>query len=112
MRDPTIPDPKDRKKFMFYDTEERQAALRIRCQYDGINQSQFFRMMITGYLEGDSSINDYMLKCKERFSIQGKHKRDYINRKNKDAANTKNKFALDSNEIESIFDMIEQESGP
>jgi hypothetical protein len=108
MRDPTIPDPELRKKFMFYDTEDRQAALRIRCQYDGINQSQFFRMMITGYLESDSLINEYMTKCKERYSIQGKHKRDYINRQHKQAEGTKNKFALDSKEIESIFDMIEE----
>ena len=54
MKDPTIPNSETRKKFMFYDTEERQAALRVRCQYDGINQSQFFRMMMTGYIENNS----------------------------------------------------------
>lgn len=109
MKDPTIPDPKERKKFMFYDTEKRQADLRIRCQYDGINQSQFFRTMITGYLESDPLICDYLAKYKEKHSIQGIQKRNYIARAHVKSQDTKNKFALDNNEIESIFDIIEEE---
>ena len=108
MKDPTVPPVENRKKFMFYDTEERQAALRIRCQYDGINQSQFFRMMITGYIESDPLINEYMTRCKERYFIQGKQKRDYIDRKHKQSQDIKKKFALDSKDIENIFDIIEE----
>ena len=51
MKDPTVPDPENRKKIMFYDSEKRQADLRIRLRYDGMNQSHFFRAMISGYLE-------------------------------------------------------------
>tara|TARA_R100000008_G_C3552389_1_gene151222 strand:- start:312 stop:653 length:342 start_codon:yes stop_codon:yes gene_type:complete len=109
MKDPTIPDPKERKKFMFYDTEKRQADLRIRCQYDGINQSQFFRMMMTGYLESDPLISEYMEKCKQRYSIHGKQKSKYIKKMHSESQDTKNKFALDVNEIESIFDIIQEE---
>jgi hypothetical protein len=108
MKDPTIPDPQTRKKFMFYDTEDRQAALRIRCRYDGVNQSQFFRLMITGYLQNDPLICEYLSNCKEKYSIQGKQKRDYIDRMHDKAEDTKNKFALDDNEIENIFDIIEE----
>ena len=38
----------DRKKFMFYDTEQNQAKLKIRCAYDGMSQSQFFRIPARG----------------------------------------------------------------
>ena len=109
MKDPTIPDPKERKKFMFYDTEKRQADLRIRCQYDGINQSQFFRMMMTGYLENDPLVFEYMEKCKERYSIHGKQKSKQIRKMQSEHHNTKDKFALDKSEIENIFDLIEEE---
>ena len=47
MRDPTIPSVESRKKIMFYDSEEHQNKLKIRCNYDGITQSQFFRMMMS-----------------------------------------------------------------
>ena len=52
-------DSVDRKKFMFYDTAKRQADLKIRLKYDGLNQSQFFRMVITGYLERDEEFMKY-----------------------------------------------------
>ena len=109
MKDPTIPNPETRKKFMFYDTEERQAALRIRCQYDGITQSQFFRMMMTGYLNNDSLIFEYLSKFKEEHQIQGRQKRAYIDKMQKEHESTKKKFALDKNEIESIYDLLEEE---
>ena len=49
MKDPTVPTPEDRKKFMFYDSSKRQTDLKIRLRTDNLNQSMFFRMMITGY---------------------------------------------------------------
>ena len=109
MRDPTIPNPEHRKKFMFYDTEERQATLRIRCQYDGLNQSQFFRMMITGYIESNPGIIKFLAECKERYALQGVQKRGHIRRMHEKAKETENKFGLNSDEIESIFDIIEKE---
>ena len=109
MKDPTIPDAKTRKKFMFYDTEKRQADLRIRCGYDGINQSQFFRMMITGYLENDSAILKYIDNFKEKMNLQGKLKRSYIKRMHKESQETKKKFALNENDLESIFDIIAED---
>ena len=110
MRDPTIPSPAERKKIMFYDTSTRQAKLRIRCDFDGINQSQFFRMMLTGYIEGDELIYDYMKKCKEKYQIQGKNKRDKIDRIKMVSKQNVKKFNLNNDEIENIFDIIEIES--
>ena len=111
MRDPTTPDPTERKKIMFYDTSDRQAKLRIRCNFDGINQSQFFRMMLTGYIEGDELIYDYMKKCKEKYQFQGKNKRDKVDWIKKTSKQNAKKFNLNDDEIENIFDIIEIESG-
>ena len=67
MKDPTIPDAEDRKKIMFYDSPERQTKLRIRCDFDNITQSQFFRMMVTGYIENDELIYTFLKQCKEKY---------------------------------------------
>jgi hypothetical protein len=99
----------DRKKFMFYDTAKRQADLRIRLQYDGMNQSEFFRAMITGYLEGNSELMMYLDNYKQAHAIQGDNKRRTSVRMAREAERTKKKFALDKNEIEDIFDLIEKE---
>jgi len=110
MRDPTIPDPADRKKFMFYDSSERQAKLRIRCNFDGFTQSQFFRMMITGYIENDELIFNYIKSCKEKYNIQGQQKRNKIDQIHKNEKVLKKKFNLADGEIEDIFDLIETET--
>ena len=109
MSDPTIPDVASRKKLMFYDSDHRQAALKIRCQYDGITQSQFFRMMITGYIESDSDIVSYIDSFKERNKIQGKKKRAYIEKMHSQRSETEKKFSLNEKEIQNIYDILEEE---
>jgi hypothetical protein len=111
MKDPTIPPADVRKKIMFYDSEDRQARLRIRCDFDGITQSQFFRMMLTGYIENDELVCTYLKQYKEKYNIQGKNKRDKIDRIVKSAAEKKQKFNLETEEIENIFDIIATETG-
>jgi len=110
MKDPTIPPVADRKKFMFYDTEQNQAKLKIRCAYDGMSQSQFFRIMIAGYVEDDEHVLAYIKECKERYGLQGQQKRNKINQLQKDKKNIENKFSLKQDEIENIFDIIETET--
>ena len=109
MKDPTVPDPKTRKKFMFYDTEKRQADLRIRLRQDGLNQSHFFRAMISGYLENDTDIVSYLSRYVGKNKIQGVNKRDATNRLIKKGEETKKVFALNENDIESVFDLIAEE---
>ena len=78
MKDPTIPPADTRKKLMFYDTEENLAKLKIRCQFDGFSQSQFFRVMLEGYINNDESVLEYIRKSKEKYNIQGQQKRNKI----------------------------------
>ena len=108
--DPSIPDSETRKKFMFYDTAKRQADLRIRLQYDGMNQSSFFRAMITGYLEKDAEILSYLDGYRAEHQIQGKNKRDASKRLLRKGKETKKHFALDNADIQNIFDLLEEEN--
>ena len=94
---------------MFYDTGKRQADLRARLRYDGLNQSHFFRAMITGYLEKDSDVMAYLDNYKEKNEIQGINKREASKRLLKKGEETKRIFALDENDIESVFNVIAEE---
>ena len=38
------------KKIVFNDTDKRHADLKIRLQHDDLRQAEFFRAMITGYI--------------------------------------------------------------
>lgn len=106
---PPVPEPSERKKFMFYDTNKRQVDLRIRLKYDGMNQSQFFRAIITGYLNRDESILDYVDRYKEKYRLQGQKKRSGAKYLVKKGRTLEKEFGLNSEEIENIFDILEKE---
>jgi hypothetical protein len=111
VKDPTVPSPDNRKKITFYDSPDRQAKLKIRCDFDEITQSQFFRMMMTGYIEGDELIYEFIKSCKERYSIQGQTKRAKVETFKNAAEKIARQFALGDEEVEDIFDIIEMETG-
>ena len=109
MNDPTIPDPQTRKKITFYETEKRQVDLRIRLRYDGLNQSHFFRAMITGYLEKDPDLLSYLDRHKNKYQTQGINKRTVMKQMYKKRDEIKKQFSLDENEVEDLFDLIAKE---
>jgi len=111
MKDPTIPDPRERKKFMFYDTEKRQADLRIKLQHDGMTQSTFFRIMISGYLDNNEHIINFLNEFQEKHKMRGKHKIKKVRKLIDKGKELKKQFSIDEKEIESIFDLLEEE-GP
>ena len=109
MKDATIPDPNDRKKIMFYDTPQRHAQLKIRCRHDGINQSQFLRMVVTGYIEGDAHVTEFINECKEKYKLQGKSRRAKSFKLQHAGEQLAKDLALKEDEIENIFDILEND---
>jgi hypothetical protein len=108
VRDPSVPDMKERKKLMFYDTEKRQADLRVRLKFDGLNQAQFFRAFITGYLEKDERILNYINEFKKKCGVHNEKKRSDTQKLIKKGKDMESEFALNDNEIENIFDILEE----
>ena len=53
-----------KKKIVFDDTDVRHAKLKIRLQHEGITQAEFFRALVTGYIEKDSSLVGYIKRYK------------------------------------------------
>ena len=48
------------KKVVFYDTDKRFADLKIRLGHDKISQAQFFRSVVTGYIEQDEDMLNFI----------------------------------------------------
>ena len=43
------------KKIVFYDSDKRHAELKVRLKHDSLTQAEFFRTLITGYLDKDEN---------------------------------------------------------
>lgn len=96
------------KRVVFTDTDKRHAELKIRLHYDNLRQTEFFRGLITGYIENDENVLKFIEKLKKQKNIS-KSKRNKVNKMHTEASHTIEKFGLNEGDIESIFDLLEQE---
>ena len=94
------------KKVVFDDTDVRHAKLKIRLNYDGLSQAEFFRSFITGYLENDKLIMDYIKRYKEHNKKLSKRNLKYQQKDAESAADLLGKFGILDDELENIFDVI------
>ena len=97
------------KKIVFQDLDKRHADLRIRLRHDGITQIDFFRSLMTGYLEGDPRIIEFITDLKVSLAKQGKKRimktKDLIDQ----GEELKSAFNLSDKETKELFDMIAEE---
>ena len=94
------------KKVVFDDTDVRHAQLKVRLEYDGLSQAEFFRSFITGYLNKDESVMEYIKKYKENNKKLSKRNLKYQNKDSEIAEDLLGKFGIKDEELENIFDVI------
>ncbi len=100
---------REAKSVCFEDIDKVHADLKIRLHYDGLTQGVFFRSLIRGYLEKDKNIIDFVQRLKEEAKLHGSARRNKSYGLIKKGDEVTKRFALDSEEIENIFDMIAKE---
>jgi len=100
----------DNKKIVFYDSAKKHADLKIRWDYDGLKQSEFFRLVTNAYLEQDDRIISVISEYKDEMNIHNKKKRRSSKKMHEKTKDTKSKFSLGAEDVENIFDILEQEN--
>lgn len=100
---------KNKKKVVYYEIPKKHADLKIRWQYDGLGQTEFFSLITAAYLSQDERILQIVHEYKEENSVQNKEKRKKTQKTYKKKRAVETKFALKGEEVESIFDLLEQE---
>jgi len=99
-------DKPNKKKVIFDDTDVRHARLKIRLEYDGLSQAEFFRSLITGYLENDKSVMEYITRYKESNKKLSKRNLKYQTKDIEIADDLLGQFGIGDEELENIFDVI------
>jgi hypothetical protein len=99
-------DKPNKKKVIFDDTDVRHARLKIRLEYDGLSQAEFFRSLITGYLENDKSVMDYITRYKKDNKKLSKRNLKYQAKDAEAADDLLGQFGIGDEELENIFDVI------
>ncbi len=100
---------KKNKKIVFDDTDIRHAKLKLRLQHDSLSQAEFFRAMITGYIENDQTLLKYIRRYKEDNKIQSKTASKKVYDDIKSGHQKMKSFGIADTELEDLFDLIAKE---
>lgn len=99
---------KEEKKIMFADTDKRHADLRLKLRRDGLSQVEFFKSIVTGYIENDPNIVSYISSVKEKKKLIGKVKlkkqKSLIEKGNQ----TLQDLGLTEEDLDFVYDLIER----
>lgn len=96
---------KNDKRIVFTDTDHRHAQLLVRLRTDNMKQSQFFRSLITGYIEQDERIVSFFDDIKD----QSKQRKTKSNKLRAEGRGLMNATGFSADQIEDIFDLIAEE---
>ena len=103
-------DEKDKsKRIVFESTTNKHAQLKVRLQYDSMTQAEFFRCLIEGYLAKDKRILEFLEDHKISKGQDSKRNINYRKKDNTKSQDLLNKFGIKDDELENIFDLIEEE---
>ena len=98
---------RQREKITF-DTDKRHAELRLKLRRDGLSQVDFFKSMVTGYIDNDPNILMYITKIKQEKGKIGKKKIAKQNEDIKQGNQTLQDLGITERDIDFVFDLIER----
>lgn len=100
---------KAEKQVCFEDFDKKHADLKIRLHYDGLRQNEFFRLMMRKYIDKDDNmmkiIDTYKDQKGNQSKMSGKKSKQLIEK----GREVEKQLNLGSDEVESIFDLLEKE---
>lgn len=93
------------KRIVFTDNDHRHAQLTIRLKHDNLKQSDFFRGLITGYLNQDERILSFIDDIKPMSKKRKQKSKKLID----DGNSAMENYGFSEKEISNIFDIIEED---
>lgn len=90
------------KRIVFTENDNRHAQFMMKLREVGITQSKFFRLIITGFIDDDKRLFEFI--CEN--SGQAKSKINKIKKLKQKGNQLMEDLAFDDTEIENIFDLI------
>jgi len=91
-------------------TDGEIARLTIKLRHERLSRAEFFRAIIRGYLEQDPLIEEFMLAHRKTKKNKSNRLEDIMIKEKEEEEKISRLFALDQDDIEDIYDFLEEES--
>ena len=99
----------NKKQICFESKAKLHADLKIRLHYDEIKIKEFFNEVVTGYINKNKNMMAFIDDSKRKKRNIADTRRNKVKKSEQEQENTIRQFALDKNDIENIFDILEKE---
>lgn len=96
------------KKFSFYINDGIHAQFLLKLRHDNLKQKEIFKMFFKAYVEDHPLVRELIMELNSKKISKSSKKKMKAEQKKKEE--TIRDFALNEEEIESIFDAIEKEN--
>ena len=93
------------KRIVFVDSDHRHAQLILKLKNDNISQSDFFRAIVTGYIENDERVGSYI----EDIAKTSKRRKEKSRQLRKLGTHKHKSLGLSPEDVGDIFDIIAEE---
>lgn len=93
----------------FEDEDTTYAKLLIRLKHEGLTKRQFFRGVVSAFLEDEPKFADYIIEFKKKKHLFVKSKQKILDKERQVSDNVNRQFRLSDDDINGLFDMFEEE---
>lgn len=100
---------KERRIISFEDKDGTLARLIIKLRHEGLSRAEFYRALTLGWIEDNPLLDDFIRSYKEQKETFRKSRQKTLDKERERTKETNLKFGLDPDEIEDMFDIIEEE---
>lgn len=90
--------------------DDKYKRLLIKIRHENLNWKRFFNMMIEGFLQDDPGVMEYI--DHKMSDIRAKRRTKILQKERKMTQDTIDVFALDKDDIDNIYDILEEEFDP
>jgi len=100
---------KEKRMISFEDKDGNLARLIVKLRHESLSRAEFYRAITLGFIEDNPLLDDFVLAYKKKKEYFRKNRQKILNKERKDSDETLERFGLNPNEVEDIFDIIEEE---
>jgi len=100
---------KSKRLISFEDKDGTYARLIVKLRHEGISRAEFYRAITLAFIEDNEHLDEFILNYKKKKESFRKNRQKILNKERDRTRDTNSLFGLDPNEIEDIFDIIEEE---
>lgn len=98
----------NRRKICFETTDGDTARFIIKIRNESMTRSEFFRSLMLAYIDDHPLLEEFFIEYRKKKG--GQNSREKMMQKERDiSADISQKFGLDEDEIEDIYDIFEEE---